>query len=135
MRTAGYEEVEHTADVELRVWAPTLNELFKQAALGMQSLAGIQLAKDSLVKRELVLEAIDKESLLIEFLSELLYINEEECLGFDSFDLEIGETDMRVKLQGGKIIDQKKEIKAVTYHGIEIVQSAMGLEVSIVFDV
>ena len=38
---AGHEEVQHTADVAIRVWAPTLACLFVEAALGMNAIAEV----------------------------------------------------------------------------------------------
>ena len=40
--TAGYRELEHTADWALEFWAPNFTELLEQAARGMYSLAGAQ---------------------------------------------------------------------------------------------
>jgi hypothetical protein len=42
--TAGFREIEHTADWELEVWAPDLPALLEQAGRGMYALAGVRLA-------------------------------------------------------------------------------------------
>lgn len=134
-KKSGYEEVEHTADWALRVWAPDLEALFVQAAAGMNGLAGMVLAQDDRIEKQFEFVAIDRESLLVEFLEELLYYSEMEQLGFDRFELDIGAQKMIVKAEGGPIAELKKEIKAVTYSGLEITDSEAGLEVTIVFDV
>jgi len=131
----GYEEIEHTADWALRVWAPDLKTLFVQAAEGMNTLAGMVLEGGARPKKAFELGAIDRESLLVDFLSELLYFSEMEQLGFDRFDLNIGEQKLIAKVEGGAIADLKKEIKAVTYYDLKITTGEAGLEVTIVFDV
>ena len=59
---AGFEEIEHTADWALKVWAPDLPALFEQAALGMDSLSGVKLDGQSSLDRRLELEAPDAET-------------------------------------------------------------------------
>lgn len=135
MRLAGYQEIEHTADWALQVWAPTLEALFAQAAMGMYALAGTRLNQGWREKRKLHLEAGDAESLLVAFLSELVFLGEQENLGFDRFEIEIEGNALRAKIEGAPMATRKKEIKAVTYHNMEIRPGTRGLEVEIVFDV
>ena len=132
---AGFREIEHTADWELKVWAPDLSTLFEQAAFGMHSLAGAILRPEPRISRSIVMENIDKESLLIDFLSELLYLSEVEGIGFDSFEFSFKQNSLIATLNGAPLESISKEIKAVTYHNLSIVEGKDGLEVSIVFDV
>jgi SHS2 domain-containing protein len=134
-KQSGYEELEHTADWALKVWAPDLETLFGQAAMGMNDLAEMELAEGERITKKFTLEAIDTEGLLVEFLSELLYYSEMERLGFDRFELEIGAQQLTVRVEGSPIVGLKKEIKAVTFYDLKIEQNAAGLEVVIVFDV
>jgi SHS2 domain-containing protein len=131
----GFEEIEHTADWALRVWAPDHAELFRQAAIGMNILSDVNLDRGSRVEEHLEISAIDIESLLVSFLSELVYYGEQDDLGFDSFEITINELTLRAKLSGGRITSRKKEIKAVTYHNLEVVATQTGYQVMIVFDV
>ncbi|MEN8242580.1 MAG: archease [Chloroflexota bacterium] len=131
----GFEEIEHTADWALRVWAPNHAELFRQAAIGMNQLSELELDSTVPLVEELSLAAIDIESLLVSFLSELVFLGEQDDLGFDGFDLSIDRLRLLAKLSGGKIISQKKEIKAVTYHNLEVIEIEGGFQVVIVFDV
>ena len=135
MKRAGFREGEHTADWELYVWAPDLAALFEQAALGMYQLAGTVLAGEPKVFRSFELTAEDDESLLVAFLSELLYLSEQDHLGFDDYEITIQGTRLNVRLGGGRLLKQEKEIKAVTYHHLDIKHSAQRCEVTIVFDV
>ncbi len=132
---AGYREVEHTADWQLEVWAPDLPVLFEQAALGMYELSGTRLKSQPRVTKELELKAPDEESLLVEFLSELLFLGESQELAFDDFSIRIESGELHANIRGAPIRSQTKEIKAVTYHNLKIQKGLRGLEVSIVFDV
>ena len=134
-RRSGYREIEHTADWELEVWAPDLAGLLEQAAHGMYALSGIQL-KDS-PRQECLLEitAEDAESLLVSFLTELIYYCEQEHIGFETFQLDLNGYQLNAQLSGAELEKIEKEIKAVTYHRLQVRSSAHGLSVNIVFDV
>ena len=132
---SGYEEVEHTADWSLRVWAPDFAGLLEQGARGMYHLLGIQQAQGPQTSRKLELQAPDAETLMVDFLSELLYVAEEEGLAFRHFLLRVTETRLEAELQGSPIESQTKEIKAVTYHRMKIQQGDEQLTTEIVFDV
>ena len=131
----GYEEIDHTADWALCVWAQNLAALFTQAALGMNSLAETILIQEPRVTRHIQITAGDPESLLVEFLNELVFIGEQDSLGFNLFEINIDKNNLSGELFGAKIVSQKKEIKAVTFHDLEIVHNNDRFEVQIVFDV
>lgn len=133
--TAGYREREHTADWELEVWAPDLRTLLEQAGRGMYALAGMRLQAGPRVERRLELAAPDAESLLVRYLSELLYLGESEGLAFDGFDLALEDYRLQARLSGAAIASLEKEIKAVTWHNLAVERTARGLEARIVFDV
>lgn len=133
---AGFEEIEHTADWAYRVWASNLEELFIQAAQGLYYLVGVQLAASPRVVRNINLEGVDRESLLIAWLNELLYFHESENLGFDCLEilnLEANQIDARVT--GATVEQWIKDIKAATYHNVTICSTETGFEVTIVLDV
>lgn len=134
---ADFEEVEHTADWALRVRGRDLAELLVNAARGMCSLlVEDPAALPSQVEEQLEIQAVDSESLLVNWLNELAYWAEMERVVFKSFSLkEVTSTSLRAVVRGGPAPDLKKHIKAVTYHGLEIVESRNGLEATIVFDV
>lgn len=132
---AGFREIEHTADWALRVWAPDLAGLLEQAARGMYTLSGITLARAPRQRRSLKVESNDAEGLLVNFLTDLLHFAESENLAFDEFGLAISEAEAVANLEGAPISERKKEIKAVTYHNLQIQQQTQGLEAEIVFDV
>lgn len=131
----GFEEVSHTADWSVRVWAPDLPSLFREAARAMNSLSGTVIGTGERVSKTLEVEGPDVESLLVAFLSELVYYQEQENLTFDVFDLRIAGQWLKVAMEGAEIESVDKAIKAVTYHNLKIQRNAEGLETTIVFDV
>ncbi len=129
--------VEHTADWAITVLAPDLKQLFIVAANGMNSLMLEEPESVSLaVKKRFNLSAIDDESLLVEWLSELAFWAETERLIFESFEIHKIEANyLEADVIGGVVPSIEKHIKAVTYHDLKIVATESGLEATIVFDV
>ncbi|NOY99161.1 MAG: archease [Chloroflexi bacterium] len=138
-----FEELPHTADWALRVWADDLPGLLAEAARGMYALADARQAEGPRVTRRLEIQAPDAEGLLVDFLGELLYFVESERLAFDElnelqvegFRLQVEGFRLQVEMTGAPLRSIGKEIKAVTYHNLQIKETARGLEVEIVFDV
>lgn len=133
--TTGYCEIEHTADWEIHVWGPDFVSLLETAARGMYALSETQLMNGPRFVRGFEISSEDRETMLIDFLDELLFYGEHEGIAFDRYQLNIYENTLRVRASGAPILHQAKEIKAVTFHNIHIQDVEEGLEVSIVFDV
>jgi SHS2 domain-containing protein len=131
----GFEEISHTADWSVRVWADDLPSLFAECARAMNSLAGTVLGQGLRVKHTFESEGSDAESLLVAFLSELIYFQEQENLAFDQFDIEINSNHVFVSMEGTEIGSTDKAIKAVTYHNLKIEETHQGCETTLVFDV
>lgn len=132
---SGFEEVDHTADWALHVWAPDLAELLRTTARGMYALMGIRTDPQSAVPCTVDSAGIDAESLLVAFLAELLRISEEDGLALADFSISLDGFHLAAAAAGHPITAQQKEIKAVTFHDLAIVETAHGLETTIVFDV
>jgi SHS2 domain-containing protein len=110
--------------------------LLEEAARGMYALMEIALAEQPRQRRRLEFDGgNDREALIVEFLGELLYLQESEGIAFDRIAIEEHEGTVRADLEGGPVQTQSKEIKAVTFHRLEVVEGARGLETKIVFDV
>jgi SHS2 domain-containing protein len=81
-------------------------------------------------------QAEDAESLLVRFLNELLWLEEEQGLAFDRFSIMVdNQLNLQAELNGFAIASLDKEIKAVTYHNLQVENTSQGLRVNIVFDV
>ena len=131
----GFEEVSHTADWSARVWAQDLPSLFAEAARAMNLLSGTVTGNGERRKRAFQTEGPDAESLLVAFLSELVYYEEQENLAFDVFEVKVASQWLKVEMEGAEIISVDKAIKAVTYHNMKIEKTRQGFETTIVFDV
>lgn len=131
-----FKEVEHTADLALCVWGEDLAELFTNAAYGMAS----QLTDVEDVfptdEEQIQLEADDAEILLVEWLSELLYLGERENRVYVAFDMQkVTDQELEAVARGGAVETYHTNIKAVTFSELEIVETDEGYETTIVFDV
>lgn len=136
--TRGFEEVAHTADLEIKAWGQNLTDLFASALEGMFHLSGIEEYEKGFsdIKETISLEAMDYEGLLILFLEELLYRLTEDYLLFKIQKLTISDKfSLKAKLRGTKIKSYQRDIKAVTYHRLNIQQTDNGYLVNVVFDI
>ena len=133
----GFEVIDHTADWALRVGGRDLSELFVHAAKGMNSLLVENPDQVPLnLSKRLEIEAFDRETLLVDWLTELAYWAEDEQLIFPRLCVDISnDRHLMANLRGGRAKRLQKHIKAVTYHDMEITETERGFTVYIVFDV
>ncbi len=135
MNNSGYVEVDHIADLAIRVWGKDFNTILAIAAEGLYSVMGVRYDTISQSKREIILEYLNQENLLVDFLSELLFLCEKDHLFLDSMRFEEINGAIVVKAKTHKIQSIEREIKAVTYHELEINENEKGLETTITFDI
>lgn len=133
--SSGFREIEHKADRAIEAWAPDLQGLFVQAAAGMHTLMGIEMLSGPMVTHQLLLEGMDRESLLVSFLSELLYLIDTCGLACEVADFQFSETALRAHLIAKPILKMQRQIKAVTFHNLEIKNESGLLSVTLIFDV
>lgn len=124
MTNKKYETLEHTADVMIRAFGSTIEECFSNAAYGLFD----QLGDISNIRpvRTFKIDIIgdEPEQLLVDFLSELLFLFDTELVLLSEFDLKFDGENLKVVAKG-ETIDKKrhvlrKAIKAVSYHMIEV---------------
>jgi riboflavin kinase/FMN adenylyltransferase len=131
-----YLEIEHTADRALQVWGKRLPDLFAGATRGMYSLMA---DLDGLVPtawREVRLDALDRESLLVDWLNELLFLTEVEGLLFVEYRFELLTDTALVARAGGVPAPAiRAQIKAATFHNLALVCDEAGWSTVITFDV
>ena len=131
----GFEEVSHTADWSAHVWAQDRPSLFAECARAMNALSGTLIGSGPRIQQTFEAEAPDTESLLVAFLSELVYFQEQENLAFDRFEVQVKSGRLNVEMEGAQIESVDKAIKAVTFHNLKIRETDRGCETTIVFDV
>ena len=131
-----FEEVEHTADWAFRAHGRDLAQLFANAAHGMFELQGGAAEGESSVAREIAVSGTDRETLLVNWLNELLYLQETQHETYSRFEImEISDTHLRACVHGRPSRPEGKLIKAVTFHDLEVRRSEDGWEAAIVVDV
>ena len=136
MTSRAIEEIDHTADWSIRVRGRDLQELFGNAALGMAMLMADVDGIEPDVERLVELEEFDTETLLVSWLTELLWFNEETDAIFIYYEIrKLTPKRIKAKVWGGSAVGQWKHIKAVTFHDLKIIQTDDGYEVTLVFDV
>jgi SHS2 domain-containing protein len=135
-----FEILEHTADIGIRVHGSTLSELFANAAQGLQSLALETGHIESKTAYPLSATGEDLESLLVNWLNEILYFLDGERVAFAGFDIaEI--TEESIAGQGwGEPRDRQRHaprlvVKAATYHQLRVTSSQDGWTAEVFFDI
>jgi len=131
-----FEMLPHTADLKIRAYGKDLKELFCNAVKGMfKSITPIFDGERESV-REFSVSSHDLESLLVDFLSEALYLSDVHNEAYlDARITEISEQKIVGTLVGTKVKDfEAGEIKAVTHHGLRVKKEDDIWSAEILFD-
>ena len=132
-----YERLEHTADSLVRCTGNSLEECFANAAYALfdqtVDLRGVEPRENISIRTE----GEDSESMLYNFLSELLFVEETERLFLCEFEVRFEGTSVVCDAKGERLdLSRHKartEVKAVTYHMMEIDREAPS--VTVLFDI
>jgi SHS2 domain-containing protein len=122
-----YELIDHTADIGLRIFGQDLSDLFQNAGYALFDVITDISKVSPRQKRRFNLQRDCMEELLVEWLSSLLYVFDTEQLLFSSFQVfEISDTRLEAEA-AGELYNKdfhpvKTEVKAVTYHNLNITE-------------
>ncbi len=135
-----FEPLEHTADKGIRAWGSSLEDLFENAATGMFSLMADLGKYEPSEAREIEVEASDLESLMHNWLSELLYQFEVDRILFVCFHVDpIENSKLCAEVRGLPFNDDIEwlgpPIKAVTLHDLLVHRTDERWEAQVIFDV
>lgn len=131
-----YEELEHAADWSFRVRGSNPTGLFTAAARALCRLEHGDRPEAFTVTRELQVEGVDRETLLVNWLNELLYLEQTNHEVYHEFDIvAIDNTHLQARVHGAQERNAQRHIKAVTFHNLEVKQTTDGWEATIVVDV
>ena len=133
-----YEILEHKADLKIRAFGKTKEELFENAMIGMQNALQAKVKTQKLkVKNKIKIKSSNLNSLLVDFLSEINYLNEVNKevynnIKFTKFsDIELGGD-----IFGKEVERFGMDIKGVTYHDLDIhPKKDRTWEATILFDI
>jgi len=118
------------ADMGVIAEGETLEEAFREAARALTDLMVDINTVERKVRKKITVKSEDLYSLLYDFLTEILIIRDSEGIVFSDFDIKI-ERDKENDgyslecIAYGEELDRKKhtpkeEVKAITYHKMEI---------------
>jgi len=135
-----YELFEHTADLGLRVQAATLEELLIEAARGLLAMlvANPQDVRP-LQPKTITIDDSEPAYLLFDWLSELLYAFETDRLLLSEFDVKLQNHQLTAACRGEPMDvnrhQMEHEVKAITYHGLRVEQTAAGWQAEVIVDI
>jgi len=136
----GFEIIDHTADVGVIAYGADIKELFSNAALALFSLITEPESIEEKLQQGLEISSEDRDSLLVEWLNELIYLFDAEHILFNKFEIEnLTHKQLKATCYGEKIDPSKHKIKtgikAATYHMLEVDKDSSGYKAQIIFDI
>jgi SHS2 domain-containing protein len=138
-RKKPYEIFDHTADIGLIVFGKDLGSLFANAGEGFFDLITDLSVVRARVERRIELRGEAIERLMVDWLTELLYLHEVESLLLKEFNVKfVGEDGLKAVVRGEPFEEGthviKTEIKAVTYHQIQVQEGEGEWKARVIFD-
>ena len=134
---AGFEILEHTADVGVRAVGPTVESVFEQATLGLLDITGASRSGSGEVV-EIEVDAADLGALLVYWLEEVLYLQDAR----DSVVRDVAIDDVTETTAKGRVTiaprDEELEgtaVKAITYHQLRVERTDTGWVAVVYFDI
>jgi SHS2 domain-containing protein len=128
-----YEFIEHTADIGIKAYGETVDESFANAALGMFNVMTDVSKVEPVGEFDVKVESDNLEDLLVDWLGELLFLHETQDVLLSEFDVKIDGLSLDAKVRGETLDREKHElkddVKAITYHMLEVNQGEGYLKV------
>ena len=136
-----WQTFDHTADLGLRIHASDLPDLFRTAAEG---LFDVILANREQVRPvdpvDISLSADSLETLLVDWLNELIFLSETGHRFFSRFDVTVDRTGAgsppsftASRSTARHVLDH--EVKAATRHGVQVVHEQGGWTAEVILDI
>ncbi|MBS3098764.1 archease [Candidatus Pacearchaeota archaeon] len=129
--------LEHTSEIKFRAYGKTLKEVFENSAGAFSHFVGNGQKISSEKKRKIEVEGKDYESLLYNFLDELIYLFDSEHFIVKKAEVKIEGKKLKAELFGD---DSSKysgldHVKAATYAEMYVKKKRKGWEIQAVVDV
>ena len=134
-----FEIIDHTADVGIAAYGADMSQAFANAARALFSLITELDDVAEALHRDVELIAPDQESLLVEWLNELIYLFDTENIIFKRFDItQLNHTQLKARSYGEKVDKSKHKlktgVKAATYHMLKVDKGDV-CKVQVLFDI
>ena len=134
-----FEIIDHTADVGIIAYGADISQAFANAAKALFSLITELDNVTEVLHRDIMVTASDQESLLVEWLNELIYLFDAEHILFKRFDIiELSNTQLKARNYGEKVDSSKHRlkigVKAATYHMLKV-GNGDGCQIQVLFDI
>jgi SHS2 domain-containing protein len=130
---------EHTGELEIRLEAESVAELFAEAGRALAEVMGGDEGAGTGplgAPRRITLTARDREALLVALLDELIFLTERESQLFPDVRVErIGARDLVAVVRGRQEATPRTHVKAATFHGLRIVDGPAGVTATVILDV
>ncbi len=139
MRKA-FEIIDHAADVGIIAYGADVEELFSNAALALFSLITEPERIEEKLHLNLEVSSEDTDSLLIEWLNELIYFFDAKHMLFNRFDIgNVTHNELKATCYGEGFDPMKHKIKigvkAATYHMLKLDKNGDGCKAQIILDI
>ncbi len=135
----GYKIIDHTADYGIEVYAGTLEGIFEHAARGMYSLITDVSRVENKKSIEFEVDGDDIETLLVDFLNELLFYTDTEGFLLKECKVNLSNNKLKANCKGENYDSSRHElveaVKAATYHMLEIKKENKKFKATVIFDV
>ena len=131
-----YHFIDHTADIGIRIVSGDVRGLFEEAARALVDIMGAR-SNEGPNHIRISIEGLDQSDVLVRWLQEILYRVEVEDLRISHVEvLDVNPQGLTALVAGtNDPTELLEEIKAVTYHNLEIVEVDNHVETTIIFDI
>jgi len=135
-----FEIIDHTADVGIIAYGANIKGLFSNAALALFSLITELESVEEKLHLDLEVISEGRDSLLVEWLNELIYLFDAKHILFNRFDIEsLTHNQLKATCYGEDFDPMKHKIKvgvkAATYHMLKLDKDGDGYKAQIIFDI
>lgn len=127
----------HTADLKIQAYGETKKEVFLNMLKGMAESQRPEIKEKEKTTREVNVKSTDLSALLVGFLSEALYLSQiNREVYFEVTFKKFSDTELEGELTGQRVERFGEEIKAATWHSLDVHQKEDGIwEATVLFDI
>jgi SHS2 domain-containing protein len=136
----GFAILDHPADLGIEAYGRTLAESFEQAAVGLMSVILDLTSVATVEAKQVYLNAVDIEQLLVKWLSEVLYFYDGQGFVAVRFSIShISPDSLLATILGEKFSEERHltrlDVKAITYHQLSVHQDEDAYRVRVFLDI